>query len=193
MRNRGWPNIENGLLFCRLSAANLQRLRDVIGQLFALASGGRDDDLAPEIAMGRQESLLAALDETFLSGEPVGVDRSFSYRNHMRIADTIDAIFHANPAVPIYSEALADEVGVSVRTLHSAVMRFRGVSLHQYLRMKRLWMVRQRLLTGDPSLQVKSCALAFGFWHLGEFAGAYAGLFGEVPSQTLARATAGVA
>jgi AraC family ethanolamine operon transcriptional activator len=66
-------------------------------------------------------------------------------------------------------------------------IRFRGLSLHNYLRMKRLWMVRQELLSGRPSLNVKACALMYGFWHLGEFSSSYSALFGEVPSQTLAR------
>ena len=42
------------------------------------------------------------------------------------------------------------------------------MSLHRWLRLRRLWLVRQRLLAGTPS--VKAAALAFGFWHLGDFA-----------------------
>jgi transcriptional regulator GlxA family with amidase domain len=34
---------------------------------------------------------------------------------------------------------------------------------------------------------VKACALAFGFWHLGDFSASYRLQFGETPSQTLAR------
>lgn len=188
MRNRGWPAVEDGLHLARLPAASLQRLRDFVIQLFGAAFGLPEGEFASELAWGRQESLLAALDEAFLSSEPLGVDRTLSYRSHLKIVDTIDAVFQANPAAPVYSGALADDIGVSVRTLHNAVTRFRGVSLHQYLRTRRLWMVRQRLMSGAPSMQVKSAALAFGFWHLGEFAAAYSAMFGEVPSQTLARA-----
>ena len=189
MRNRGWPAVEDGLHLARLPAVNLQRLRGLVVRLFVAVSGMTARDLASDIALGCQESLLAALDEAFMSSEPLRVDRARSYRSHLKIVEAIDAAFHANPAAPVYSGALADDIGVSVRTLHNAVTRFRGVSLHHYLRTKRLWMVRQRLLTGEPSLQVKSAAQAFGFWHLGEFAAAYGALFGEVPSQTLARAT----
>ena len=87
---------------------------------------------------------------------------------------------------PIYSEELANRVGVSIRTLHNAVQRYRGMSLHQYLRFRRLWLVRQRLLAGSAS--VKVAALTFGFWHLGDFSRSYRSLFGELPSDTLARA-----
>jgi AraC family ethanolamine operon transcriptional activator len=60
------------------------------------------------------------------------------------------------------------------------------MSLHRYLRLKRLWLVRQGLRAGDTS--VKACALAHGFWHLGEFSKSYRQHFGETPSETLAGA-----
>jgi AraC-like DNA-binding protein len=58
--------------------------------------------------------------------------------------------------------------------------------LHRYLRLKRLWLVRKRLLTGQIS--VKACALEYGFWHMGDFSRGYQAHFGETPSQTLAQA-----
>jgi AraC family ethanolamine operon transcriptional activator len=45
--------------------------------------------------------------------------------------------------------------------------------------------VRRRLLAGAES--VKAIALAFGFWHLGDFSASYRLQFGETPSQTLAK------
>jgi AraC-like DNA-binding protein len=60
------------------------------------------------------------------------------------------------------------------------------MSLHRYLRLRRLWLVRRQLLAGADS--VKACALAFGFWHMGDFSHSYRVQFGETPSQTMARA-----
>ena len=60
------------------------------------------------------------------------------------------------------------------------------MSLHRYLRFKRLWLVRKRLMAGGIS--VKACALESGFWHLSDFSRSYHLHFGETPSQTLARA-----
>jgi hypothetical protein len=62
------------------------------------------------------------------------------------------------------------------------------MSLHRYLRLRRLWAVRRLLLAGNKPLQIKACALSNGFWHMGEFAALYAAQFGEAPSMTLARA-----
>jgi len=66
------------------------------------------------------------------------------------------------------------------------IAQYRGISLHRYLRLKRLWLVRKRLLTGHIS--VKACALEYGFWHMGDFSRGYQAHFGETPSQTLAQA-----
>ena len=85
----------------------------------------------------------------------------------------------------IYSEDLAAQIGVSVRTMHDAVQRYRGTSLHRYLRLRRLWLVRRKLVAGAES--VKAAALAYGFWHLGDFSHNYREQFGEAPSETLAK------
>jgi transcriptional regulator GlxA family with amidase domain len=63
------------------------------------------------------------------------------------------------------------------------------MSLHRYLRLRRLWLVRKQLLTGSQS--VKASALAFGFWHMGDFSASYRVQFGETPSETLAKVRAG--
>lgn len=81
---------------------------------------------------------------------------------------------------------LAGEFGVSIRTLDGAVSQVRGMSLHQYIRLKRLWATRARLLKGGGAT-VATCARAQGFHHLGEFAAAYRATFHEAPSDTLAR------
>jgi AraC family ethanolamine operon transcriptional activator len=62
------------------------------------------------------------------------------------------------------------------------------MSLHRYVRLKRLWSVRQQLATGSSTAMIKAVALANGFWHMGEFGSLYRNTFGETPQQTLAAA-----
>ena len=102
-----------------------------------------------------------------------------------KIFHDIRALVADDLAQPIYSEELARKLGLSVRSLHDVVRRYRGMSLHRYLRLRRLWLVRQRLLAGAES--VKAVALAFGFWHLSDFSRSYRDQFGETPSATLER------
>ncbi|MEO8321912.1 MAG: helix-turn-helix domain-containing protein, partial [Bradyrhizobium sp.] len=71
-------------------------------------------------------------------------------------------------------------------TLHNAVVVIRGMSMHRYTRLRRLWSVRQQLVQGAPKESIKAIALVNGFWHMGEFISLYRELFGETPQQTMA-------
>jgi len=149
------------------------------------ASTSPDELAVPGASDGIRESMLSTIDYAFanrVSAEPLGSPHAGRF---MEIVRKAEEVISASLRNPIYSEELAREIGVSVRTLHSAILKHRGMSLHRYLRLKRLWLVRQRLREGDIS--VKACALAHGFWHLGEFSKSYRRHFGEAPSETAAR------
>jgi AraC-like DNA-binding protein len=113
-----------------------------------------------------------------MSGSGKGSDRQ---RDIVRKLDQL--IDGWEPSQPIYSKHLADLIGVSIRTLQNATPPTMGMSLHGYLRWKRLMSARQKLQHGAPS--VKNAALESGFCHLGDFAQRYQKLFGELPSLTL--------
>jgi AraC-like DNA-binding protein len=100
---------------------------------------------------------------------------------HSRIVEKLGQLIQTSKQV--YSSDLADQLGVSDRTLRSAVLDLTGMSLHRYVRMKRLSTSREKLQSGATS--VKSVALECGFWHLSDFAREYRLLFGELPSSTL--------
>ena len=78
---------------------------------------------------------------------------------------------------------------VSERRVRDAFNDCHGMSPTTYLRTAALREVRRTLLGGpfgrDP---VTRAASDFGFWHLSRFAGQYRALFGESPSETVARA-----
>src|SRR6185369_5093260 len=84
-------------------------------------------------------------------------------------------------------ERLCREVGASARALEYAFQGVYCMGAMRYLRTIRLNEVRKALLDADTTnvTTVTSAAMDWGFWHLGEFAAAYKGLFGEVPSETL--------
>jgi len=99
-----------------------------------------------------------------------------------------DEFLAANAGRTLYSAEIAKQLGVSVRTLHNAVVAIRGMSMHRYMRLRRLWNVRQQLVRGASVQSIKSVALVHGFWHMGEFTSLYRELFGETPQQTLSAA-----
>ena len=84
---------------------------------------------------------------------------------------------------------LSAAAGVSERRVRDAFSECHGMSPTAYLRVAALCEVRRALLD-DPFARdpVTRAASDFGFWHLGRFAGHYRALFGESPSETVARA-----
>ena len=86
---------------------------------------------------------------------------------------------------------LSAAASVSERRVRDAFNDCHGMSPTAYLRVAALHEVRRKLLDGpfarDP---VTRAASDFGFWHLSRFAGQYRAVFGESPSETVARARA---
>ncbi|MBS0530977.1 MAG: AraC family transcriptional regulator [Proteobacteria bacterium] len=183
---RGWPEPGEDFLVFEMTDDAQQKLRDLVLEVMNFASSSPDELAVPGVSDGIRESMLSAIDHAFatrINAVPLGFMHGARYVGIVRKAEEIVSV---NLGHPIYSQELANKIGVSVRTLHSAILRHRGMSLHRYLRLKRLWLVRQRLREGNIS--VKACALAHGFWHLGEFSKSYRRHFGEAPSETVARA-----
>lgn len=84
--------------------------------------------------------------------------------------------------------AVAEALGVSVRTLSEGFRRFRGITPRDFLRNQRLDGLRADLLTAPPGATVTSIASGWGYVNFGALAGTYRNRFGELPSQTLERA-----
>ena len=78
--------------------------------------------------------------------------------------------------------------GVSERRVRSAFYECFQMSPTAYLRVAALNAVRHQLLYGPYRRDtVSRAATDWGFWHLSRFAGQYRALFGESPSNTVAR------
>ncbi len=185
VRDRGWPATLSSFKIFEVSAAGLHRLRTVVREVLAEASGPAE---APELSLkgaAMKESLLGAVDEAFESVVSARWTLGPNDERNFRMFQDIRALLTEDLSQPIYSDEIARKLGLSVRTMHDVVRRYRGMSLHRYLRLRRLWLVRRQLLAGADS--VKAVALAFGFWHLSDFSRSYRVQFGESPSQTLGR------
>jgi transcriptional regulator GlxA family with amidase domain len=77
---------------------------------------------------------------------------------------------------------------LSERSLQYAFKETLGLAPAAYLARLRLHRVRDALQSDSPdSRSITSVALAWGFWHSGEFSRAYKECFGELPSETRRR------
>jgi AraC-like DNA-binding protein len=183
--NRGWPLAPTNFNMFETSPVAQHRLRNLVKQVLSVAPQVGETPSVSETSAAIRESLLGCIDGVLADIVPTRWASHANSNRQFKIFQDIQAALAGSLGRPIYSEELAQQVGVSVRSMHDAILRYRGLSLHRYLRLRRLWLVRQRLLAGAES--VKAIALAFGFWHLGDFSGSYRLQFGESPSETLAK------
>lgn len=113
--------------------------------------------------------------------------RLASYRKRDRVfAAALEVIDGSTlpPAIPELSKL----VGASERTLRYVFRERLGVSPKHYINAHRLKHVRERLLSSPKGrAPVQDIAAEFGYWHTGQFAADYHGIFGELPTDTLKR------
>lgn len=86
-------------------------------------------------------------------------------------------------------DRLAQALGLSTRTMYRVLAREFGLSPMSLVRKLRLAQAREALEAPCAKASVTRVALDCGFTHLGRFSSDYRRQFGELPSETLARAT----
>jgi AraC family ethanolamine operon transcriptional activator len=185
IENRGWPQTGSNFGIYETSAAAQDWLRLLVVQVLQLSWNFSEASETAAASAAIRESLLAAIDTAFADVVAARWASRANATPQFKIFRDVEAALSEYITQPVYSGDLATQIGVSVRTMDDAVQRYRGMSLHRYLRLRRLWLVRKRLLAGTHS--VKACALAFGFWHLSDFSRSYRMQFGESPSETVAK------
>jgi AraC family ethanolamine operon transcriptional activator len=183
--DRGWPEARSSFKLFETSTTAMYRLRRTVTEVVAAASEPIDSAEVPLKAKAMRESLISAVDAAIADVVSARWTQWPNDEHNFKMFQQIRALLSDDLAQPIYSEEIARKLGLSVRTMHDVVRRYRGMSLHRFLRLRRLWLVRLRLLAGAES--VKAVALAFGFWHLSDFSRGYRDQFGEPPSETLER------
>jgi AraC-like DNA-binding protein len=107
-----------------------------------------------------------------------------------QVALRVDDWIRRHAAEPITLEQLCDAARVSARALQQACLARWGQTPIDLVSSRRLNMVRSLLATRGAN-SVTEAAVRGGFSHLGRFSIAYRRAFGEAPSETLARASAG--
>jgi AraC family ethanolamine operon transcriptional activator len=188
LQDREWFDTPDELCPFTPDAEALATVRSVTSGILQAASVRPDLLRETRSALALQEGLLLAVDEMFRRSRPPEVAGRLASRGYCRLVRMVDDYVAFHAASAIYSADLAEQCGVSIRTLGTAVAAVRGMSVHRYLRLKQLWSARAQLVKGSDAITVTSCARANGFHHMGEFARLYRATFDETASRTLARA-----
>jgi AraC family transcriptional regulator, ethanolamine operon transcriptional activator len=182
---RGWPGEAGRAQLIPIQLAGLAALRSVTRDILLLASNSSDLLLQSQVVNQLEESLLHAVDQTLQRSSALDDGGRADLSQYLLLVRKLDEYLYDNPGKTLHSMDIARDLGVSVRTLNNAVVAIRGLSMHRYTRLRRLWHVRQQLVQGPSADALKAIALANGFWHMGEFRTLYRDLFGETPQQTL--------
>ena len=182
--DRGWPGELDRAQLIATEPAKFEAVRATLRDVLMLASHSPDTLAQPGVIESIEESILQAVDLAMAAATPAESKR-LSLSHYLALVRKFDEFVAANSGKTLYSADVARQLGVSVRTLHNAVVAIRGMSMHRYTRLRRLWNVRQQLLGGASLQSIKAIALVHGFWHMGEFTASYRELFGETPQQTL--------
>jgi methylphosphotriester-DNA--protein-cysteine methyltransferase len=163
--------------------AKLQRLHAVAGQL---AEDAPAVIAHPDAARGLEQALIGAMFECLRAGE-AAEDRS-AVRQHAMIMRKFHAAMEERPDEAFYLPELCAAIGVSDRTLRVCCHEHLGMGPKRYLMLRRMRLVRQDLRESTPTTTtVTEIATRYGFWQFGRFAGEYKAIFGELPSERLAR------
>lgn len=99
-----------------------------------------------------------------------------------------EAYIQSRASTAISIQDVANEVGISIRSLQEAFKRYRGETMTDLLRRVRLENFRNELLNSDPDETVTEIAFRVGLGHLGRAAAAYKAHYGETPIETRLRA-----
>jgi len=186
--DRGWPCEVDSAQLVATHPARFEALQAITRDALTLASHSPDALLQPHVIGSVEESILQAFDLAMEATLPSFEGKRLSLSHYLTLVRKFDEFLAANAGKTVYSADVARQLGVSVRTLHNAVVAVRGMSMHRYTRLRRLWSVRQQLVRGVSLQSIKAVALVNGFWHMGEFTSLYRDLFGETPQRTLAAA-----
>jgi AraC-like DNA-binding protein len=161
------------------------RLRRASGRLL----GGLVDDLSVVLdsaskgvpsLQGGASRVLDLYGDLFSEGNGLAPTGRLDERRLRLAVQFIAASFHE----PLTVADIARAAGVSVRVLQTGFHTLYGRPPMAYLNAVRMAAVRRRLLDPNARARVTQIALDCGFTHLGRFAGAYAAIYGEVPSAT---------
>ncbi len=186
IENRGWLGERDRAQLIAAEPARFEALRGVIRDVLTLASHSPDVLVRPGMIESVEESILQAVDHALHPATRAFQGKRANLSQYLSLVRRFDEFLASNSGRTLYSADVAEQLDVSVRTLHNAVFAIRGMSMHRYTRLLRLWSVRQQLVQGCRPESIKALALVNGFWHLGEFLSLYRELFDETPQQTLA-------
>lgn len=172
-----------------LAGAEARRLAaaaaEVAAGLFRYPLGRLSDRGARGMARLLHERIAEALIATAGDDPAPG-----TWRSDADLVRTAIRLMRASADHRLSLADIARDLGIGPRRLQLAFQRESQPSPREVLANIRLEVARERLTRPDAGSSVTDIALDSGFFHLGRFSHLYRRAYGELPSETLARARA---
>jgi AraC-like DNA-binding protein len=169
----------------RPPAAAVRELRDLHLAAIRMAEARAAAFTDIEAAHGLEQQLLHALIECLSRG---GEEETATGRRHRGILARFEDWLIAEPLLSMTD--LCATLGVSDRLLRECCKEHLGMGPASYRRLRAMQQVHRALRNGNLyRASVSEVARRHGFHSLGRFATNYRGLYGELPSVTLRRAS----
>jgi AraC-like DNA-binding protein len=166
-------------------AAQFARLKRLHREAVLLGQSSIDVLTNSVSARHLEHDLTLAMISCLTAGEEKHFHRAW-YR-HKHIMDRFEQWIEAHPDQPAHLLEVCADLDISARSLTLCCRDHLGMSPMRYLWLRRMNLARRELQRAAAPATVTTVALSFGFSHLGRFSVEYRSLFGELPSQTLAR------
>jgi AraC family ethanolamine operon transcriptional activator len=180
--DRGWPERTHAAQVNSIQPGALLQLRSIFLDIVRLAVQDPSRFAQHSVVSGMEQSLLGTIDHAFLSGSRAEA-AGLAIRKYVRVCCLAHEFIRSNSRRLPDSTEIAAAAGVTIRTLHNAMIAVHGMSLRRFLILHRLWAARAALSNGRTNERVKTVAFDHGFWHLGRFSRIYQSFFGESPSK----------
>ncbi|MGE0716432.1 MAG: helix-turn-helix domain-containing protein [Alphaproteobacteria bacterium] len=174
-----------GQVFPSDNHAVVQVAQQLLFDATDISRAPRADGIPPQPHPHFDKLIIDALLRSLGPPEPV---RGWSARNVI-VRKAKDLVYSSDDPPKTVSE-LCQALKVPLRTLEDAFHHSIDVRPKTFLTAIRLNRVRRLLTRPRDGTTVTDAATAMGFFHLGRFTEQYTRLFGERPSETLARARA---
>jgi AraC-like DNA-binding protein len=139
-----------------------------------------------ETAHGLEQQLIEGVVECLANGS--AIEAALPTRRHQELALRFDDLLESQPQRAFRITEICAALGVPARTLRRSCEEQLGMVASEYVRRRRMQLVRRALSRGNPDApNIAKLARQYGFRGLGRFAAEYRAVYGEPPSATLRR------
>lgn len=181
-----WTAPKEAVRFVRPDREAMRGLRRKLAELTTIVRRHPERLESAPMRRSLERETLDAVARALASATPAA--RMGRPSSHADVVSSVEAFLRREGVEAVTVTEMCEAAGTSERTLRNAFERVYGVGPNRFVRLRRLNEVHRLLQAPSRSGEtVAAVATRLGMRDLGRFAGQYRALFGESPSQTLAR------